>query len=113
MTKHRRMVVSQHGGPNVLHVLEENLPEPRPGEVRVRILAAGVSFADVLMREGIHPEARRGEAIRRSRETRAEDRRRRPPGPGQAGLALLRQGTFWSHRMYDDQLAYRRLVATR
>ena len=59
MTKGRRVIVSQHGGPNVLRVVEGPVPEPQSGEVRVRILAAGVSFADVLMREGIHPEARR------------------------------------------------------
>jgi NADPH2:quinone reductase len=59
MPKYRRVVVAQHGGPNVLQVVEDTLPEPRPGEVRVRILAAGVSFADVLMREGIHPETMR------------------------------------------------------
>lgn len=59
MTKYRRVVVSQHGGPHVLRVVEDIVPEPQPGEVRVRILAAGVSFADVLMREGIHPEALR------------------------------------------------------
>jgi NADPH2:quinone reductase len=57
MAKYRRVVVTQHGGPNVLRTVEDTLPEPQPGEVRVRILAAGVSFADVLMREGIHPEA--------------------------------------------------------
>jgi NADPH2:quinone reductase len=51
------VVVSQHGGPDVLHVVEDTLPEPRRDEVRVRILAAGVSFADILLREGIHPEA--------------------------------------------------------
>ena len=34
------------------------LPDPVPaaGEVRVRVLAAGVSLPDVMMREGIHPE---------------------------------------------------------
>jgi NADPH2:quinone reductase len=42
-----------------LEVVEDALPEPRPGEVRVKILAAGVSFADILMREGIHPETAR------------------------------------------------------
>lgn len=59
MTKYRRVVVSRYGGPDVLQVVEDTLPEPAPGEVRVRILAAGVSFADILMREGIHPETMR------------------------------------------------------
>ncbi len=30
-----RVVVSRHGGPDVLQVVEEDLPEPGPGEVRV------------------------------------------------------------------------------
>jgi NADPH2:quinone reductase len=37
-------------------VLEEECPEPMDGEVRVRVLAAGVSLPDLLMREGVHPE---------------------------------------------------------
>lgn len=59
MTKYRKVVVSRYGGPEVLEVVEDTLPDPRRGEVRVKILAAGVSFADVLMREGIHPETAR------------------------------------------------------
>lgn len=57
--RYRRVVVSHFGAPEVLQVVEETLREPEPGEVRVRIKASGVSFADVLLREGIHPEARR------------------------------------------------------
>ena len=37
-------------------MLEEEWPEPKDGEVRVRVLAAGVSLPDLMMREGIHPE---------------------------------------------------------
>ena len=37
-------------------MLEEECPEPKPGEVRLKVLAAGVSLPDVMMREGIHPE---------------------------------------------------------
>ena len=40
-------------------MVEEECPEPKPGEVRVRVLAAGVSLPDVMMREGIHPETPR------------------------------------------------------
>ncbi len=54
--KNARVIVSHPGGPEVLQVISENLPEPRAGEYRLRILAAGVSYADLLMREGIHPE---------------------------------------------------------
>src|SRR6476660_1297562 len=36
--------------------MEEECPEPKRGEVRVRVLAAGVALPDVMAREGIHPE---------------------------------------------------------
>src|SRR5204863_6896010 len=42
------------GGPEVLQVVEEDDPRPGPGEVRVRVLAAGVSFSDALLRAGIY-----------------------------------------------------------
>jgi NADPH2:quinone reductase len=48
--------VTRYGGPDALQVLEEIRPEPKKGEVRVRVLAAGVSLPDLMMREGIHPE---------------------------------------------------------
>jgi NADPH:quinone reductase-like Zn-dependent oxidoreductase len=49
-TRHYRVVVTRHGGPDVLELVEEPLPEPRPGEVRVRVLAAGVSAYDLMYR---------------------------------------------------------------
>ena len=54
--RQHRIVVSNYGGPDELRVVEEEVPEPRHGEVRVKVLAAGVSLPDVMMREGIHPE---------------------------------------------------------
>jgi len=54
-----RVVVAHYGGPDELRVVEEETPEPKHGEVRVRVLAAGVSLPDVMMREGIHPETPR------------------------------------------------------
>lgn len=57
--KNTRVVVTQYGGPEVLQVVKGDLPEPQHDQVRVKILTVGASFADVLLREGIHPEARR------------------------------------------------------
>jgi NADPH:quinone reductase-like Zn-dependent oxidoreductase len=54
--RHTRIIVIHYGGPDALQVLEEECPEPKRGEVRVRVLAAGVSLPDLMMREGIHPE---------------------------------------------------------
>ena len=52
--KHHRVVVSRHGGPDVLQVVEEDLPEPGAGEVRVQVLAAGVSAFDLIYRRWGH-----------------------------------------------------------
>ncbi len=50
----KRVVVDHFGGPEVLRVVEEDDPRPGPGEVRVRVLAAGVSFTDALIRAGTY-----------------------------------------------------------
>src|SRR5204862_7195392 len=42
------------GGPEVLRMVEEENPRPGPGEVRVRVLAAGVSFTDSQLRAGTY-----------------------------------------------------------
>jgi NADPH2:quinone reductase len=55
--KSKRIIVSKFGGPEKLQLIEEEIPEPRANEVRVKILFAGVSLADILMREGVHPES--------------------------------------------------------
>lgn len=54
--RNTRIVVANYGGPDQLRVIEEDIPEPKAGEVRVRVLAAGVALPDLMMREGIHPE---------------------------------------------------------
>jgi NADPH:quinone reductase-like Zn-dependent oxidoreductase len=57
--RHKRVVVSHYGGPEVITAIEEDIPAPKAGEVRVKVLAAGVSLPDVLAREGVHPETPR------------------------------------------------------
>jgi len=56
---HTRIIITRYGGPDALQVAEDECPEPKRGEVRVRVLAAGVSLPDVLAREGVHPETPR------------------------------------------------------
>jgi len=54
--KNSRTIVTHYGGPDALQVIEEDRPEPQNNEVRVKVLAAGVSLPDILARQGIHPE---------------------------------------------------------
>jgi NADPH:quinone reductase-like Zn-dependent oxidoreductase len=49
----RAIVFDDYGGPDVLHVVPDRPdPEPRPGQVRVRVEAAGVNAWDVKLRSG-------------------------------------------------------------
>jgi NADPH:quinone reductase-like Zn-dependent oxidoreductase len=49
--------VSRFGGPEVLQVVEESaIPEPGPGEVRIKVLAAGTGFTDTMIRRGRYPD---------------------------------------------------------
>jgi NADPH:quinone reductase-like Zn-dependent oxidoreductase len=50
----KRVVVDQYGGPEVLRVVNDDDPRAGPGEVRVRVLAAGVSFTDAQLRAGAY-----------------------------------------------------------
>ena len=43
------------GGPEVLRLCERPQPDPRPGEVLIRVTAAGVNRPDVLQRAGRYP----------------------------------------------------------
>jgi NADPH:quinone reductase-like Zn-dependent oxidoreductase len=49
-SKNHRVVVTEHGGPEVLQVVVEDPPEPDQGEARVRVLTAGVSAYDLMHR---------------------------------------------------------------
>lgn len=49
--------ITRAGGPEVLEVREGPDPVPRAGEVRVRVRAAGLNFADVMARLGLYPDA--------------------------------------------------------
>lgn len=51
------IVISRPGGPQRMQLGSVTVPEPGPREVRVRMLAAGVAYADLMIREGLYPGA--------------------------------------------------------
>lgn len=53
----RAVVITEHGGPEVLKVEERPDPEVGPGEIRVVTKAAGINFADMMARSGVYPDA--------------------------------------------------------
>jgi NADPH:quinone reductase-like Zn-dependent oxidoreductase len=53
----RAVVLTGHGGPEVLVTEERPDPEAGPGQVRIAVRAAGINFADTMARVGLYPDA--------------------------------------------------------
>src|SRR5687767_4881025 len=53
----RRVWITKAGPPEVLKVREEPDPSPGSGDVRIRVKAAGINFADLMARVGLYPDA--------------------------------------------------------
>lgn len=52
----RQIVTTKNGDVEVMRVEEAPDPKPGPGEVLVRVKAAGLNFADILARQGLYPD---------------------------------------------------------
>ncbi|QQE64097.1 hypothetical protein GFS31_07750 [Leptolyngbya sp. BL0902] len=53
---YQRVIIPRHGNAEVLQLIEEaELPFPQPDQVRLRVLAVGAAYTDVLIREGMYP----------------------------------------------------------
>jgi NADPH:quinone reductase-like Zn-dependent oxidoreductase len=52
--RNSRVLLTALGGPEVFKLVEDQVPDPGAHELRIRILATGVAFADVLMRRGLY-----------------------------------------------------------
>jgi len=75
----RQVVISRHGGPEVLVMRDAPDPAPGEGQLRIRVRAAGINFADILARIGLYPDAPKT-ACRRLLRSRRNHRRRRQGG---------------------------------
>ncbi len=53
----RAIQIHEHGGPRVFRWEEVPVPDPGPGEARIRQRAIGVNFLDVYQRTGLYPVA--------------------------------------------------------
>jgi NADPH2:quinone reductase len=51
----RAVVIGKPGGPEVLSMEERPVPQPGPGEIRVRVHASALNRADLLQRRGNYP----------------------------------------------------------
>ena len=53
----RAILIERYGAPDLLRERELPVPNPRPGEVRIKVAAAGVNFADLLQRLKLYSNA--------------------------------------------------------
>jgi synaptic vesicle membrane protein VAT-1 len=53
----RQIWITKAGPPEVLQVREAPDPDAGPGQVRIRVKAAGINFADLMARVGLYPDA--------------------------------------------------------
>jgi len=51
----RVAIIEQTGGPEVIRLVDQDLPPPGPGEVRLRVTAIGLNFIDTYHRSGLYP----------------------------------------------------------
>lgn len=57
MTTFKAVMLTKKGGPEVLQVVDQELVEPKAGEVRIHVRATGAGGTDVTMRRGYYPYA--------------------------------------------------------
>ena len=50
----RAVRIEHHGGPETLHIVNVQVGEPGPGEIRIRHKAVGLNFIDVYQRSGLY-----------------------------------------------------------
>ncbi len=55
----RQVWITGYGGPEKLVLREGSDPQPAVGQLRVRVKASGINFADILARRGLYPDAPR------------------------------------------------------
>src|SRR4051794_24809240 len=53
----RQIWITKAGAPKVLQVREAPDPTPKSGELRIRVRASGINFADLMARVGLYPDA--------------------------------------------------------
>ena len=74
----RQIWITRTGAPEVLAVKEAPDPQPKAGEVRVRVEASGINFADILGRMGLYPDLPPNPVVPGYEVSGRVDARRRP-----------------------------------
>ena len=63
----KTIVIREAGGPDVLTLTDVPQPEPRAGEVLIKVAAAAVNRPDVFQRMGVYPPPKGARTFRASK----------------------------------------------
>jgi NADPH2:quinone reductase len=103
----RAIRIERHGGPEVMQLVDVELPAPGPGEVQVEHEAIGVNLIDTYVRKGLYPvtlpSGLGAEAAGRVAAV----------GPGVEGLAAGMRVAWIKHAPFDGYTAARCVDASR
>jgi NADPH2:quinone reductase len=53
--KMKKVVITKHGTPESMQVIEAPMPEPKAGEVRIKVIVTDIAWADTMARRGEYP----------------------------------------------------------
>jgi len=51
----RRVIIEEFGGPEQMKLVDAEVGDPGPGEIRIRHKACGLNYLDVYQRTGLYP----------------------------------------------------------
>lgn len=103
----RAIEIARPGGPEVLTLTDRPLPVPGPGEILIRVAAAGVNRPDALQRAGAYdpPRGLRPARARSRRHCRRHRPRRHRLGAGDRVTALLPGGGYADYAVTHEDHA--------
>ena len=56
---YKRIIITKFGGSEVMKLVEESsLPEPKSGEVRIKVSKTSANFTDIMIRKGKYPDVK-------------------------------------------------------
>ena len=56
---YKKIIIKKFGDPEVMQLVEDSsLPEPKSGEVRIKVSKTSANFTDIMIRKGKYPDVK-------------------------------------------------------
>lgn len=110
----RQVYITAAGGPDRLQLRESPDPQPSGAQLRIRVKAAGINFADILARRGLYPDAPKLPAVVGYEVAGIVDAAGPAAAPGWIGkpvIALTRFGGYADTVLVEQHQAFEKPAA--